>query len=62
MDRLNDFMSVLTGHFNNKEQYERLKTENEKFPYARHILAKAKAIYFADQNRATQLTIKGILG
>ena len=37
MDRLNDFMSVLTGHFNNKEQYERLKTENEKFPYARHV-------------------------
>ena len=32
MSKLNEFMQILTGHFNNKEQYEAKKGEN--FPYA----------------------------
>lgn len=35
MSKLNEFMEVLTGHFNNKAQYEAKKAEN--FPYAEHV-------------------------
>lgn len=35
MSKLNDFMQILTGHFNNAEQYEAKKGEN--FPYAEHV-------------------------
>lgn len=35
MSKLNEFMALLTGHFNNKEQYEAKKGEN--FPYAEHV-------------------------
>ena len=35
MSKLNEFMQILTGHFNNKEQYEAKKGEN--FPYAEHV-------------------------
>ena len=37
MDRLDDFIRILTGHFDNREQFEELKKENEKFPYAEHV-------------------------
>lgn len=35
MSKLDDFMQILTGHFNNAEQYEAKKEEN--FPYAEHV-------------------------
>lgn len=35
MSKLNEFMQILTGHFNNREQYEAKKGEN--FPYAEHV-------------------------
>ena len=35
MSKLKEFMQILTGHFNNKEQYEAKKGEN--FPYAEHV-------------------------
>lgn len=35
MSKLNEFMEILTGHFNNKAQYEAKKGEN--FPYAEHV-------------------------
>ena len=35
MNKLNDFMQILTGHFNNAQQYEAKKGEN--FPYAEHV-------------------------
>ena len=35
MSKLNDFMQILCGHFNNKAQYETKKAEG--FPYAEHV-------------------------
>lgn len=35
MSKLNDFMKILTGHFNNKAQYDAKAGEN--FPYAEHV-------------------------
>ena len=35
MSKLQEFMEILTGHFNNAEQYEAKKGEN--FPYAEHV-------------------------
>lgn len=38
MTRLNEFMNIITGSFNNKEQYESIKNNNEAdFPYAEHV-------------------------
>lgn len=37
MSRLNDFMKILTGKFNNSEQYEKMKEEGVDFPYAEHV-------------------------
>lgn len=35
MSKLNDFIQILSGHFNNAQQYEAKKAEN--FPYAEHV-------------------------
>ena len=37
MSMLNDFIKLLEGHFDNKEQYEAMKERGIEFPYARHI-------------------------
>lgn len=38
MNRLNDFINILTGNFDNKEQFENLKNNGiSNFPYAEHI-------------------------
>lgn len=37
MGKLNDFMKILTGSFNNLEQLEKMKSRNIDFPYAEHI-------------------------
>lgn len=37
MENLNQFMKILTGHFNNAEQYETMKNSNSNFPYAEHV-------------------------
>lgn len=37
MNKLNDFMSILTGNFNNSEQFEKMQKNNIDFPYAEHI-------------------------
>lgn len=37
MSKLTEFMDILIGIFNNREQYEKLKTQNNDFPYAEHI-------------------------
>lgn len=37
MNRLKDFMEILTGSFNNAEQYNRLKNDGADFPFAEHI-------------------------
>lgn len=37
MTRLEEFMKLLVGKFNNKEQYEEMKEKEISFPYAEHI-------------------------
>lgn len=37
MKNLNVFMEILTGHFNNQEQFDTMKKKNTDFPFAEHI-------------------------
>lgn len=37
MSALNDFISLLEGHFDNREQFEDMKAKGVEFPYARHV-------------------------
>lgn len=37
MSRLDEFMKLLTGKFNNSEQYENMKKSGKEFPYAEHV-------------------------
>lgn len=37
MTRLNDFMEILTGEFDNKEQYTLMQEKKEKYPFAKHV-------------------------
>lgn len=37
MTKLNEFMDILIGSFNNLEQYETMKKNNKEFPYAEHV-------------------------
>ena len=37
MSMLSDFIKLLEGHFDNKEQFEAMKEQGTEFPYAKHI-------------------------
>ena len=37
MSVLNEFMELLSGHFDNSKQFEKMKKEGKVFPLARHI-------------------------
>lgn len=37
MSRLNSFIELLTGKFNNSEQYEDMEKKGKDFPYAEHV-------------------------
>ena len=37
MEKLNEFMNILTGSFNNKEQFEKMEQNNIEYPYAEHV-------------------------
>lgn len=37
MKKLNAFAAILTGHFNNQEQFDRMKDKNIDFPFAEHV-------------------------
>ena len=37
MSRLEEFVSLLTGRFNNDEQYQEKQKEGLSFPYAEHV-------------------------
>ncbi len=37
MNKMNDFMRILTGKFNNAEQFAEMKEKDSRFPYAEHI-------------------------
>ena len=37
MTKLEQFMSLLTGSYDNSKQYEQMQKEQKEFPFARHI-------------------------
>ena len=37
MMKLDIFVDMMTGHFNNKEQFDKMKKEGKAYPYAEHI-------------------------
>ena len=37
MEQLNELVGLLTGHFDNKAQFEEKEKAGESFPYARHV-------------------------
>ena len=37
MVKLDNFVDMMTGHFNNKEQFDKMKKEGKIYPYAEHI-------------------------
>lgn len=37
MSQLNEFMELITGSFNNKDQYQQRKESDPEFPFAEHI-------------------------
>ena len=37
MKNLNEFIKILTGEFNNLQQYETMKKKKMEFPYAEHV-------------------------
>lgn len=37
MSKLESFMKVLTGRFDNKEQYARMQKAGKLYPYAEHV-------------------------
>ena len=37
MSKLTDFIKLMTGHFDNKEQFDKMQVEGKTYPYAKHI-------------------------
>ena len=37
MRKLDNFVDMMTGHFNNKEQFDKMQKEGKIYPYAEHI-------------------------
>ena len=37
MSKLTDFIKLMTGHFDNKEQFDKMQAEGKTYPYAKHI-------------------------
>ncbi|MCI5773838.1 MAG: hypothetical protein MR210_04675 [Erysipelotrichaceae bacterium] len=37
MNRLNEFMGILTGEFDNSEQFAEMKNKGVKYPFAKHV-------------------------
>lgn len=37
MSKLQEFVNLLTGRFNNKEQYEKMQKAGKSYPYAEHV-------------------------
>lgn len=51
MKQLKEFVNLLIGHFDNKEQFEKMKDTNPTFPYAQHVntICNDKIINLPDQ-------------
>ena len=56
MTRLDEFMKLLTGRFNNRQQWESLKDTDESFPYA-----EPRKYRMQRQNRGTSSGVRGVL-
>ena len=37
MVKLDNFVDMMTGHFNNKEQFDKMQKDGKIYPYAEHI-------------------------
>ena len=37
MSKLTDFIKLMTGHFDNKEQFDKMQAEGKTYPYAEHV-------------------------
>ena len=37
MMKLDNFINMMTGHFNNKEQFDNMQRKGKTYPYAEHI-------------------------
>ena len=37
MSKFTDFIKLMTGHFDNKEQFDKMQAEGKTYPYAKHI-------------------------
>ena len=37
MSKLTDFIKLITGRFDNKEQFDKMQAEGKTYPYAKHI-------------------------
>ena len=37
MMKLNNFVGMMTGHFDNKDQFNKMQAEGKTYPYAEHV-------------------------
>ena len=37
MSKFTDFIKLMTGHFDNKEQFDKMQAEGKTYPYVKHI-------------------------
>ena len=37
MMKLDNFVGMMTGHFDNKDQFNKMQAEGKKYPYAEHV-------------------------
>mgnify|MGYP000830521128 FL=1 len=37
MTKLENFVGMMTGHFDNKDQFDKMQEEGKTYPYAEHI-------------------------
>ena len=35
--KLDEFTEMMTGHFDNKEQFDKMQAEGKTYPYAEHV-------------------------
>ena len=38
MSKLTDFIKLMTGHFDNKEQFDKMQAEGKTYPYAKQSI------------------------
>ena len=37
MMKLDNFVGMMTGHFDNKDQFKKMQAEGKTYPYAEHV-------------------------